>query len=75
MASYNDVTGDKIQSRINNKQFEDNFDKIFGKKNTVGYPPLTPNKPVEYSEDWQPESRARPIAQNGNDGLHYDESK
>lgn len=74
MSSYNDVTGDKIQSRINTKQFEDNFDRIFGKKdkNTVGYPPLTADKPVEYSEDWQPETRARAIAQNGNDGLHYE---
>ena len=74
MASYNDVTGDKIQSRINNKQFEDNFDKIFGKKNTVGYPPLTPNKPLEPTEDWD-EKRVDIIGTNGNDGLHYDESK
>lgn len=35
MASYNDVTGDKIQSRVNNKQFEDNFDKIFRKEKAV----------------------------------------
>ena len=73
MSSYNDVTGDKIQSRINTKQFEDNFDRIFGKKdkNTVGYPPLTADKPVEPADDWD-EKRIDVIGTNGNDGLHYE---
>jgi hypothetical protein len=31
MASKNDITGDVIKSRVNNKQFEDNFDNIFRK--------------------------------------------
>ena len=70
MASYNDVTGDKIQSRINNKQYEDNFDKIFRQKTAVGYPPLTPNKPLEPAEDWD-EKRIDVVGSNGNDGLHY----
>lgn len=72
MSSYNDITGDKIQSRVTNKQFEDNFDRIFGKKDktTVGYPPLTPDKPVEYSEDWD-EKRVDIIGSNGNTGDHY----
>lgn len=30
--SRNDITGDKIISRTNNKQFEDNFDLIFKKQ-------------------------------------------
>lgn len=73
MASYNDVTGDKIQSRVNNKHFEDNFDKIFGKKEkaTVGQPTPTTNKPVESAEDWD-EERVDIIGSNGNDGLHYE---
>ena len=32
MATKNDVTGDTIQSRTNNKKYSDNWDKIFGKK-------------------------------------------
>lgn len=30
---------------------------------------------TQYTEDWQPESRDRAIAQNGNDGLHYNKEK
>jgi len=40
------------------KAFDDNFDRIFGKKK-------------KYAEDWQSEERDRAIAQNGNVG--YDE--
>jgi hypothetical protein len=32
MSNRNDVTGDKIISKKNNKQFEDSFDNIFRKK-------------------------------------------
>ncbi len=73
MASYNDVTGDKIQSRVNTKQFEDNFDRIFGKKNktTVADTVPAPDKPVEPTEDWN-EERVDIIGSNGNDGLHYE---
>lgn len=28
----NDITGDRLRSRPNNKAFEDNFDRIFGVK-------------------------------------------
>ena len=34
MASKNDITGDVLQSRINSKAFEDNFDRIFRKRIT-----------------------------------------
>ena len=33
MAAINDVTGDSIQSRMSNKNFSDNWDRIFGQKN------------------------------------------
>lgn len=33
MAARNDVTGDEIKSKTNNKQYADNWDRIFGKKN------------------------------------------
>jgi len=32
MTARNDVTGDKIKSRTNTKKFNENFDRIFGKK-------------------------------------------
>lgn len=32
MTARNDVTGDRIKSRTNTKKFNDNFDRIFGKK-------------------------------------------
>jgi len=32
MADKNPITGDLLQSRINTKEFEENFDRIFGKK-------------------------------------------
>ena len=32
MASKNEHTGDLLQSRMNTKEFEENFDRIFGKK-------------------------------------------
>lgn len=74
MTTRNDITGDKLQSRINNQAFEDNFEKIFGKKTkpVVGYPPLTPNKPLDSTEEWD-EKRIDIISQNGNDGLHYED--
>lgn len=77
MTSRNDITGDKIQSKLSNENFENNFDAIFrkDKKDKVGYPPLTPDKPLEFAEDWQSEERARAIAQNGNTGEHYEEKK
>lgn len=31
--STNDITGDRLRSRPNNKAFDDNFDRIFGVKN------------------------------------------
>jgi hypothetical protein len=31
MAAKNDVTGDSIASRVNSKQYEENFDRIFRK--------------------------------------------
>lgn len=32
MAATNDVTGDRLVSKANNKDYRDNYDKIFGKK-------------------------------------------
>ena len=35
MAAKNDITGDSISSRVNSKQYEDNFDRIF-RKDKIG---------------------------------------
>ena len=32
LADKNPITGDLLQSRMNTKEFEENFDRIFGKK-------------------------------------------
>lgn len=63
MTSRNDITGDKIQSRINNKHFEDNFDAIFRKDKTKAE-----------QEEWD-EKRMDIVGQNGPTGEHYEETK
>ena len=84
MASYNEITGDKIQTRDSlSEQGQDNYDKIFGKRKTNGgwkppsldTPVATPDQPMEYSEDWQSSKRDRAIAQNGNIGYEIEEDK
>ena len=64
MAAKNDITGDALISKVNSKAFEDNFDRIFRKKQELDEVQDEP----EYSEDWQSEIRATAIAQNGNVG-------
>ena len=32
MTTRNDVTGDLLQSKLNNDNYRDNYDRIFGKK-------------------------------------------
>ena len=79
MASKNNITGDLIQSRMNSKEFEENFDRIFRSKkpsddvssHTLEYEyelnKSTGNVEKKYS-------RMDVISQNGNEGLHYPES-
>lgn len=53
MASWNDITGDPLVSRLLSKEGEENFDKIFGKKKTNGGwtpPPLEKPKETEPNE-------------------------
>ena len=35
MADKNPITGDLLQSRMNSKEFEENFDRIFRKKSRI----------------------------------------
>lgn len=67
VATKNDITGDALISKVNNKQYEDNFDRIFGKK-----PVVTPTTPEDVLDDWD-ENRIDVISQNGNTGEHYNE--
>lgn len=66
MATTNDITGDALISKINNKAFEDNFDRIFRKKPELEQEP-------EYSEDWS--DRIEVIGQNGNIGYKTNEDE
>jgi hypothetical protein len=76
MASYNDITGDKIATRAVTKKYGDNFDNIF-RKNKVAEVTPTADKPVEpvQLELWteEEERRLEIIGHNGNIG--YEEIK
>jgi hypothetical protein len=59
VATKNDITGDSLVSKTNSKAYEDNYDKIFGKKKKVHYAGTFSN----FDED-----RIDVIGQNGNIG-------
>lgn len=59
----NDVTGDWLQSKPNNEQFEKNFDLIFRKKK--------PSDDVSPHVNEYEQAPNNIVVQHGNDGLHY----
>jgi hypothetical protein len=68
VATHNDITGDALVSRVNNKNFDDNFDRIFRNKK--------PQEPVQLELDFgdeEAERRMDIIGSNGNIG--YEENK
>ena len=77
----NSITGDSISTKYGNKEaqknFEDNFDKIFGKKETlcaICGKDMKSTKECAWTScplNWD-EGRVDVIGQNGNEGLHYD---
>ena len=69
MADKNPITGDLLQSRMNSKEFEENFDRIFRKP--LSHDELV-NKMLENPEVVKELSRINIISQNGNEGLHYE---
>jgi hypothetical protein len=81
MASKNDITGDAIKSRVNSKEFEDNFDNIFRKNPKdplcdVCGKSLAGTKECAWTScplNWD-ETRIDIIGPNGNEGLHYEET-
>lgn len=50
LAARNDVTGDEIKSKTNNKQYADNWDRIFGNKNKPEEKPGTIG-PIDKKEE------------------------
>lgn len=89
MATTNEVTGDAILSRPNTKAFEDNFDRIFRKKNIEQEEPKCQSLDAAYERKAMQEGlvtepvfdenkewnekRMDVIGANGNDGDHYNE--
>ena len=72
MASHNDITGDVLVSKVINKNFDKGFDGIDW---SVKLEPTLKDKPLVQSDVAFDEERIEIISQNGNDGLHYEESK
>lgn len=77
MASKNDITGDSLISKTNSKDYENNYDLIFGKKNAlcdICGKDLTTTKECAWTScplNWD-EKRADVIGQNGNVGYEPD---
>ena len=63
MVAKNDITGDLIQSKTNNKAFEDNFDRIFRK--------VKEEAPELWTEE--EEKRVDIIGQNGPVGYNLED--
>jgi hypothetical protein len=61
MSNRNEITGDKLITKTKSKSYDDNYDKIFGKKEPTERNP---------DPDWD-EGRVDVIGQNGNDGEGY----
>jgi hypothetical protein len=67
MASTNGITGDSLVNKPNSKEYEENYDKIFGKKDKTQDPITKP-----FPHNILKQSRIDVIGQNGNDGDHYE---
>jgi hypothetical protein len=63
MSSRNDITGDKLQSKLTTKAYEEGFDLIFGNKKKEK------QKPEQLELDFD-EVRMDIIGQNGNIGYN-----
>ena len=77
MASTNGITGDSLVNKPNSKEYEENYDKIFGKKEPIK---LTQEEAcsietiealIEIHKE-KKQSRIDVIGQNGNSGDHYE---
>lgn len=78
--STNDITGDEIKSKVNSKEYEEGYDRIFGKKKqhdahcNLMFPATLGTKDDHCDCSLsKKQSRIDIVGQNGNDGLHYGE--
>lgn len=72
MTTKNDITGDLLKSKPTTKDYETNYDRIFGNKSDdrVASITIATNQPVEHWTE-EDEKRQDIIGQNGNTGEHY----
>jgi len=64
--SINNITGDKIQTKPSTKEFEEGWERVFGKKCIKEGKEEALKNAQEIRK-----SRIDIIGSNGNDGLHY----
>jgi hypothetical protein len=64
--SINNITGDKIQTKPSTKEFEEGWERVFGKKCIKEGKEEALKNAQEIKK-----SRIDIIGSNGNDGLHY----
>lgn len=72
MAGHNDITGGALVSKVSNKNFDKGFEGIDW---SVKLEPTLKVNPLVQSNVAFDEERIEIIGQNGNDGLHYKETK
>ncbi len=66
--------GDKPRPlSVSYKQYSDNYEAIFGKKDTTEENTLCDSLGADIEQELEAEKRIDIIGQNGNDGLHYEE--
>ena len=71
ISATNDITGDRIISKGVNDKFLDNFDRIFGKKETLTSPPIRFKDSVKLGlspstsvENWDCRTKAQKAAES-----------
>jgi hypothetical protein len=51
--SVNDITGDSLASKVPSKAYQENYDKIFGKKKTKTLDEVTPEEWDKAYQVWK----------------------
>lgn len=66
----NDITGDQLRSRANNKAFNDNFDRIFGVKHDSAH--VRAGSSGDSDGDDKPQGDSVPTGSDAKDGQQLD---
>jgi hypothetical protein len=76
MTARNDITGDKIQTKLTTSTlYEENWARVFGNnvQDTVAGTTPAADKPKQWTQlELFDEDRIDTIGANGNEGLHYE---